>query len=87
MQNNMHELWALLNFLYPDVFDDSDKFDAAFDLVSGEVESIFLLYFCECVRCVGRRRFALESSQFAAAIHAAAAQKRCREKSTPKSGD
>ena len=28
LQNNLHELWALLNFLLPDVFGDSAAFDA-----------------------------------------------------------
>ena len=27
LQNNLHELWALLNFLLPDVFSDSEVFD------------------------------------------------------------
>ena len=27
LQNNLHELWALLNFLLPDVFGDSAAFD------------------------------------------------------------
>ena len=27
LQNNLHELWALLNFLLPDVFSDADAFD------------------------------------------------------------
>ncbi|CAG60602.1 uncharacterized protein GVI51_I09471 [Nakaseomyces glabratus] len=27
LQNNLHELWALLNFLLPDVFGDSEVFD------------------------------------------------------------
>lgn len=27
LQNNLHELWALLNFLLPDVFGDSEAFD------------------------------------------------------------
>lgn len=30
LQNNLHELWALLNFLLPDVFGDSDAFDLWF---------------------------------------------------------
>ncbi|CAR30651.1 DNA translocase [Lachancea thermotolerans CBS 6340] len=30
LQNNLHELWALLNFLLPDVFGDSDAFDEWF---------------------------------------------------------
>ena len=30
LQNNLHELWALLNFILPDVFGDSDAFDAWF---------------------------------------------------------
>jgi SWI/SNF-related matrix-associated actin-dependent regulator of chromatin subfamily A member 5 len=32
LQNNLHELWALLSLLHPDVFRDSDPFDEAFDL-------------------------------------------------------
>lgn len=31
LQNNLHELWALLNFLLPDLFDASDIFDSWFD--------------------------------------------------------
>jgi|EP01049_Picozoa_sp_SAG25_P003519 hypothetical protein len=27
LQNNLHELWALLNFLLPDVFSDSELFE------------------------------------------------------------
>lgn len=30
LQNNLHELWALLNFLLPDVFSDSSTFDEWF---------------------------------------------------------
>ncbi|XP_065188236.1 SWI/SNF-related matrix-associated actin-dependent regulator of chromatin subfamily A member 5-like [Sycon ciliatum] len=32
LQNNLHELWALLNFLLPEVFNSSDDFDAWFDM-------------------------------------------------------
>jgi SWI/SNF-related matrix-associated actin-dependent regulator of chromatin subfamily A member 5 len=32
LQNNLHELWALLNFLNPDLFTSSDHFDQAFKL-------------------------------------------------------
>ena len=32
LQNNLHELWALLNFLLPDVFSSSDDFDSWFDV-------------------------------------------------------
>lgn len=35
LQNNLHELWALLNFLLPDVFGDSEAFDQWF---SGQKE-------------------------------------------------
>lgn len=31
LQNNLHELWALLNFLLPDVFGDSTVFDEWFE--------------------------------------------------------
>jgi SWI/SNF-related matrix-associated actin-dependent regulator of chromatin subfamily A member 5 len=30
LQNNLHELWALLNFLLPEHFGDSEEFDALF---------------------------------------------------------
>lgn len=32
LQNNLHELWALLNFLLPDVFASSEQFDDWFNL-------------------------------------------------------
>mmetsp|Transcript_24530 Transcript_24530/g.40353 ORF Transcript_24530/g.40353 Transcript_24530/m.40353 type:complete len:1073 (-) Transcript_24530:180-3398(-) len=32
MQNNLHELWSLLNFMYPDLFSSSTPFDEAFKL-------------------------------------------------------
>lgn len=31
LQNNLHELWALLNFLVPDVFDSDEHFHELFD--------------------------------------------------------
>lgn len=31
LQNNLHEIWALLNFLLPKVFDSADDFDAWFN--------------------------------------------------------
>ena len=31
LQNNLHELWSLLNFLLPDVFNSADDFDSWFD--------------------------------------------------------
>ncbi|KAK9837753.1 hypothetical protein WJX74_004265 [Apatococcus lobatus] len=38
MQNNLHELYALLNFMYPDVFTTSEPFDEAFDLTNHKVD-------------------------------------------------
>ena len=32
LQNNLHELWALLNFLLPDVFNSADDFNTWFDM-------------------------------------------------------
>jgi SWI/SNF-related matrix-associated actin-dependent regulator of chromatin subfamily A member 5 len=32
LQNNLHELWALLNFLLPDVFSDAEDFDTWFNV-------------------------------------------------------
>ena len=38
LQNNLHELWALLHFLHPEMFSDSRVFDAAFDLSKGQID-------------------------------------------------
>jgi SWI/SNF-related matrix-associated actin-dependent regulator of chromatin subfamily A member 5 len=35
LQNNLHELWALLNFLLPDVFSSSAAFDSWFERAQG----------------------------------------------------
>ncbi|KAL9180621.1 hypothetical protein ACHAXT_011074 [Thalassiosira profunda] len=32
LQNNLHELWALLNFLLPEIFGDSEQFDEWFSM-------------------------------------------------------
>ena len=32
LQNNLHELWALLNFLLPDIFGSAEVFDSWFSL-------------------------------------------------------
>jgi SNF2 family DNA or RNA helicase len=43
----LHELWALLNFLLPSVFDSAEEFDALFTVTTGgegkaEIESSVL---------------------------------------------
>ncbi|KAH9255375.1 hypothetical protein BASA81_006494 [Batrachochytrium salamandrivorans] len=38
LQNNLRELWALLNFLDPVTFDSPDKFDSGFDLAKDVVD-------------------------------------------------
>ncbi|XP_066549670.1 lymphoid-specific helicase isoform X3 [Amia ocellicauda] len=42
LQNNLSELWSLLNFLLPDVFDDLKSFESWFDLssISSDAENI-----------------------------------------------
>ncbi|BGP15381.1 hypothetical protein JCM10213_001427 [Rhodosporidiobolus nylandii] len=40
LQNNLHELWALLNFLLPDVFSDVSDFDAWFERQAPKPEAI-----------------------------------------------
>lgn len=37
LQNNMVELYGLLAFMYPDVFTTPGPFEAAFNLVKGQV--------------------------------------------------
>lgn len=39
LHNDLHELWSLLNFLMPELFDSSDVFDLFFD---DEVESVMI---------------------------------------------
>lgn len=39
MQNNLHELWALLNFLLPDIFSSAEQFDEWFDLEIDDEEA------------------------------------------------
>ncbi|KAL9645087.1 hypothetical protein ABK040_004578 [Willaertia magna] len=39
LQNNLHELWSLLNFLLPEVFDSAEDFDQWFNLKEGQAET------------------------------------------------
>jgi SWI/SNF-related matrix-associated actin-dependent regulator of chromatin subfamily A member 5 len=39
LQNNLHELWALLNFLLPDVFESAEQFDDWFNLDVDDTEA------------------------------------------------
>ena len=39
IQNNLHELYALLNFLYPEIFTSSAPFDTAFDSKAGMMQN------------------------------------------------
>jgi SWI/SNF-related matrix-associated actin-dependent regulator of chromatin subfamily A member 5 len=39
LQNNLHELWALLNFLLPEVFASSEQFDEWFNLDVDDTEA------------------------------------------------
>ncbi|KAI1006722.1 ISWI chromatin-remodeling complex ATPase [Podosphaera aphanis] len=40
LQNNLHELWALLNFILPDVFGDSEAFDQWFSGQNGDQDTV-----------------------------------------------
>lgn len=44
LQNNLHEMWALLHWLYPEVFsiNTADTFKQAFDLTKGRVSRSFM---------------------------------------------
>ena len=42
LQNNLFELWNLLNFLLPDVFTTSNPFEKHFDLNENIVDKVFL---------------------------------------------
>ena len=43
LQNNLHELWALLNFLLPDIFGDSEIFDEWFEQNNSEEDQEVLV--------------------------------------------
>lgn len=40
LQNNLHELWALLNYILPDVFSDSEQFDQWFESQGGDQDKV-----------------------------------------------
>ncbi|KAF2211710.1 hypothetical protein CERZMDRAFT_42515 [Cercospora zeae-maydis SCOH1-5] len=40
LQNNLHELWALLNFLLPDVFGDAEAFDSWFNNQDADQDTV-----------------------------------------------
>jgi len=40
LQNNLHELWSLLNFLLPELFSSSQDFDEWFDLKKGNENTL-----------------------------------------------
>lgn len=40
LQNNLHELWALLNFLMPDLFSSSELFDDMFKTNSEQEQNL-----------------------------------------------
>lgn len=40
LQNNLHELWALLNFLLPDVFSSAEDFDSWFENQGGDQDKV-----------------------------------------------
>ncbi|KAG5462107.1 MAG: SNF2 family N-terminal domain-containing protein, partial [Olpidium bornovanus] len=40
LQNNLHELWALLNYLLPDVFSSSEAFDSWFQAQGGDQDKV-----------------------------------------------
>jgi SWI/SNF-related matrix-associated actin-dependent regulator of chromatin subfamily A member 5 len=43
LQNNLVELYAILNFLCPDIFTESSYFESAFDIGKGMIDSDMLL--------------------------------------------
>jgi SWI/SNF-related matrix-associated actin-dependent regulator of chromatin subfamily A member 5 len=52
MQNDLHELYALLSYLHPRVFTDSAPFDDAFDLTNHKVSRSLLLHCTPCRQCI-----------------------------------
>ena len=55
LQNNLHELWALLNFLLPEHFADAEEFDALFGSAESAQHVTLRLQVCCCsvlMQCV-----------------------------------
>lgn len=46
LQNNLHELWSLLNYLYPEYFVDSELFDNGFNIGANSVVDKSILLKC-----------------------------------------
>jgi len=42
LQNNLVELWSLMNFLYPEIFTTCDPFEKHFDLTENIIDKVFL---------------------------------------------
>jgi SWI/SNF-related matrix-associated actin-dependent regulator of chromatin subfamily A member 5 len=57
LQNNLHELWALLNFLLPELFHDAEQFDDWFKIekeedqqeVVAQLHKVLRAFVCLCV--------------------------------------
>lgn len=56
-QNNLHELWSLLNFLLPEIFSSAETFDEWFQIsgdndqqeVVQQLHKVHLNIFCPCI--------------------------------------
>jgi SWI/SNF-related matrix-associated actin-dependent regulator of chromatin subfamily A member 5 len=42
LQNNLHELWALLNFLMPQIFSSSEDFDEWFNITTSDDQTFIV---------------------------------------------
>ena len=56
LQNNLTELWALLNLLYPEVFTTTAAFDEAFNIGQGKLESATLRHAHQLLQLLMLRR-------------------------------
>lgn len=50
LQNNLHELWALLNYLMPEIFNNSDIFDAQDEESMKRIKSILQPFFLRRIK-------------------------------------
>ena len=56
LQNNLTELWALLNLLYPEVFTTTDAFDEAFNIGQAKLHEATLRHAHELLQLLMLRR-------------------------------
>lgn len=62
-QNNSHEIWSLLYFLFPKTFSSSEPFDSCFNLATNSIDQIQLMKIHALLKPIMLRRVKAEMMQ------------------------